>query len=86
MNPTFLQNTRKDIMDKSFVDDFNAVVKIRITRRCICKICDRELTNEKIVYLRSFRLQGQPFHICIPCWEKINLLVEEETKESKKLR
>lgn len=56
-------------MDKNFVNDFNTV-EIRITRRCTCKICDRELINEKIVYLRSFRLQGQPFHICIPCWKK----------------
>lgn len=66
-------------MDKSFIDDFNRV-EVRDTKRCACKICDRELINEKIVYLKSFRLQAQPFHICIPCWRKLNILIEEELK------
>nr|DAJ86265.1 MAG TPA: hypothetical protein [Bacteriophage sp.] len=66
-------------MDKSFIDDFNRV-EVRDTKRCTCKICDRELINEKIVYLKSFRLQAQPFHICIPCWRKLNILIEEELK------
>lgn len=66
-------------MDKSFVDDFNTV-EVRSTKKCICKICDRELVNEKIVYLKSFRLKAQPFQICISCWRKLNTLVEEELK------
>lgn len=66
-------------MDKSFVDDFN-VVEVRNTKKCICKICNRELVNEKIVYLKSFRLHAQPFQICIPCWIKLNILVENKLK------
>ena len=45
---------------------------------CMCKVCDRELNDDMIVYLRSCRLHLQPYHICIPCWRKINALVEEE--------
>ena len=63
-------------MDKSFIHEFNEF-EVRNTKRCTCKICDRELINEKIVYLKSFRLQAQPFHICIPCWRKLNIFVEE---------
>lgn len=44
-------------------------------------MCDRQLKNEKIVYIKSFRLQAQPFHICIPCWKLINKLVEENELE-----
>ena len=36
-------------MDKSFVDSFNTV-EVRNTKKCTCKICDREIINEKIVY------------------------------------
>lgn len=63
-----------------FIDEFNEV-KIRKTKgtNCRCKICDRvlECDIDDIVYLKSFRLQAQPFHICIPCWKKINEMVEE---------
>lgn len=64
----------------SFVDEFNEL-KIRTTKKCICKVCDKQLENEKIVYIKSFRLHAQPFHICIPCWKQINRLVEEDEKE-----
>ncbi len=62
------------------VDEFNEL-EIRTTKRCICKVCDKQLENEKIVYIKSFRLHAQPFHICIPCWKQINRLVEEDEKE-----
>lgn len=42
-----------DTMDKSFIDDFNRV-EVRDTKRCTCKICDRELINEKIVWIMNF--------------------------------
>ena len=63
-----------------FVDDFNEL-EIRITKRCICKVCDKQLENEKIIYIKSFRLHAQPFHICISCWKQINKLVEENELE-----
>ena len=63
-----------------FVDEFNEL-EIRTTKKCICKVCDRQLKNEKIVYIKSFRLHAQPFHICIPCWKQINRLVEENELE-----
>lgn len=46
---------------------------------CRCKICDRLLDSEvdDVVYLKSFRLSGQPFHICLRCWKKINEMVEK---------
>lgn len=45
---------------------------------CRCKICDRLLDSEidDVVYLKSFRLSAQPFHICLRCWKKINEIVE----------
>lgn len=66
-------------MDRSFIDSFNEV-KIRYAKKgCVCKVCDKGLNNDDmIVYLRSIRLHGQPYHICIPCWRKLNALVEEE--------
>lgn len=66
-------------MDRSFIDNFNEV-KIRHAKKgCVCKVCDKGLNNDDmIVYLRSIRLHGQPYHICIPCWRKLNVLVEEE--------
>lgn len=63
-----------------FVYDSNEL-EIRITKRCICKVCNKQLKNEKIVYIKSFRLHAQPFHICIPCWKQINKLVEEDELE-----
>lgn len=72
----------EDIEKKyGFVDEFNKL-EIRTTKKCICKVCDKQLKNEKIVYIKSFRLHAQPFHICIPCWKQINKLVEENEKEN----
>ena len=65
-------------MDKNFIHEFNKAEVRNAKKECICKVCDRKLINETIVYLKSFRLNAQPFHICIPCWMKLNKLVEEE--------
>lgn len=64
-------------VDRSFIDDFNEV-SVRNTKKCRCKICDQIIINQKIIYMRSFRLQAQPFQICISCWKKLNILIEEE--------
>lgn len=37
-------------MDKSFIHEFNEF-EVRNTKKCRCKICDKELNNEKIIYL-----------------------------------
>lgn len=60
-----------------FVNEFNEIKIRNAANRCRCKVCDKEVSNQKIVYLKTFRLESQPFHICIPCWEQINKLVEE---------
>lgn len=66
-------------MDKSFIYDLNEFEVRHAKKGCVCKICDSELNNnDVIVYIKSFRLHGQPYHICIPCWRKLNKLVEEE--------
>ena len=70
-------------MEYDFVDDFNELEIRKCTRSCSCKVCDKQVIDKDIVYLKSFRLQGQPFHICLDCWKKINLLVEEYEKENK---
>ena len=64
----------------NFVDEFNEVKIRKAANGCRCKICDNDVSCQKIVYLKSFRLSAQPFHICIPCWKKINTLVEESEK------
>lgn len=64
-------------MNKDFIDKFNEV-SVRNTKKCRCKICDQIITNQKIVYMKSFRLQAQPFQICISCWRKLNILIEEK--------
>lgn len=64
-----------------FVDDFNELEIRKCTRSCGCKVCDKQVMDKDIVYLKSFRLQAQPFHICLDCWKKINSLVEEYEKE-----
>lgn len=78
----FLNGNKQCVMDKSFIDEFNEV-SVRNTKNCRCKICDREITDKSdlIVYLKSFRLQAQPLQICIPCWRRLNILVEEELKK-----
>lgn len=60
-----------------FVDDCNELEIKKCTRYCNCKICDEDVKDKDIVYLKSFRLNAQPFHICLDCWKKINLLVNE---------
>lgn len=70
-------------MKYDFVHDFNELEIRKCKRSCSCKVCDKEVMDEDIVYLKSFRLQAQPFHICLDCWENINLLVQEYEKESK---
>lgn len=66
-------------MDRSFIDNFNEVKIQHAKKGSVCKVCDKGLNNDDmIVYLRSIRLHGQPYHICIPCWRKLNVLVEEE--------
>lgn len=52
---------------------------------CRCKICDRLLDGEvdDVVYLKSFRLSAQPFHICLRCWKKINEMVEKYEEEQR---
>jgi hypothetical protein len=67
-------------MDKDFVFDFNKLEIRKCTRSCSCKICDRDVMNKDIVYMKSFRLQSQPFHICLDCWKEINELVEAYEK------
>lgn len=69
---------RKIKMDRSFIGNLNEVEIRHAKKGCMCKVCDRELNDDMIVYLRSCRLHGQLYHICIPCWRKINALVEEE--------
>lgn len=66
-------------MDRSFIHHLNKFEVRYAKKDCVCKICDSELNNnDMIVYIRSFRLHGQPYHICIPCWRKLNKLVENE--------
>ncbi len=60
-----------------FVDEFNEVKIRNAANKCRCKVCDHDVSNQKIVYLKTFRLEAHPFHICIPCWKKINELVQE---------
>lgn len=69
---------KENKMDRSFIGNLNDVEIRHAKKGCMCKVCDRELNDDMIVYLRSCRLHGQPYHICIPCWRKINVLVEEE--------
>lgn len=66
-----------------FVDNFNDVQIRKCIKNCRCKVCDREVKDKDIIYLKSCRLQAQPFHICLNCWNKINELVEDYRKENK---
>lgn len=58
-------------------DNFNDVQIRKCTKNCYCKICDENVNGKDIVYLKSFRLQAQPFHICLECWGEINKMVED---------
>lgn len=65
-----------------FVDEFNDLQIRKCTRSCSCKVCDKEVFDKDIIYLKSFRLQAQPFHICLDCWSKINELVQNYKEEN----
>lgn len=41
-----------------FVSDCNEVQIRKSTKNCRCKVCDREVKNKDIVYLKSCRLQA----------------------------
>lgn len=64
-------------MAYDFVYGSNELEIRKCTRDCNCKVCDENARDKDIVYLRSFRLHSQPFHICLDCWKKINSLVNE---------
>lgn len=64
-------------MKYDFVDNFNKLEIRKCKKSCSCKVCDKEVIGKDIVYLKSFRLHAQPFHICLDCWKKINKLVDE---------
>ena len=68
-------------MKNDFVDSFNELEIRKCTRDCNCKVCDENVRDKDIVYLKSFRLHSQPFHICLDCWKKINLLVDDYIKQ-----
>lgn len=52
-------------MDRSFIGNLNEVEIRHAKKGCMCKVCDRELNDDMIVYLRSCRLHGQLYHICM---------------------
>ena len=64
-------------MKYDFKHHLNDIEIRKCKRSCNCKVCDEDVFDKDIVYLRSFRLHGQPFHICLDCWKGINLLVNE---------
>lgn len=68
-------------MNNDFVYSSNDLEIRKCTKSCKCKVCDKDARGKDIVYLRSFRLHGQPFHICFDCWKKINSLVNDYIKE-----
>lgn len=65
-----------------FVHKFNKLDIKECKRDCRCKICDKNVNGEDIVYIKSFRLNAQPFHICLDCWKNINDLVCSYKNES----
>lgn len=77
-NSRIMQSKKENKMNRSFIGNLNEVEIRHAKKGCMCKVCDRELNDDMIVYLRSCRLHGQPYHICIPCWRKINALINEE--------
>jgi len=64
------------------IDDFNEADVRKFRSNCRCKICDEY--KDEGVYLKSFRLSAQPFHICLDCWDEINKMVEKYKSESNK--
>lgn len=65
-----------EMMKCDFVHKSNKLDIKECKRDCRCKICDKNVNGEDIVYIKSFRLNAQPFHICLDCWAKINSLVD----------
>ena len=59
-----------------FIHKYNELDIRKCIRDCRCKVCDKNVKNEDVVYIKSFRLNAQPFHICLDCWAKINSLVD----------
>lgn len=41
-----------------FVDEFNDLQIRKCTRSCSCKVCDKEVFDKDIVYLKRFRIQA----------------------------
>ena len=69
-------------MKPDFVSQMTEFEIRKCTRNCNCKVCDKDVKDKNIVYLRSFRLHAQPFHICFDCWKNINLLVNQYEAEA----
>ena len=69
-------------MKYDFVYDANELEIRTCKRDCNCKVCDKNVRDKDIVYIKSFRLHVQPFHICLDCWEKINSLVCDYKKQN----
>jgi hypothetical protein len=57
------------------IAEFNTVEVRKFNNNCRCKICDNYA--DEGVYMKSFRLSAQAFHICIPCWEEINEMIND---------
>ena len=70
-------------MKYDFVDDVNKLEIRKCKKSCRCKVCDKEVIGKDIVYLKSVRLNAQPFHIYLNCWKNINKLVDEYKNEVK---
>lgn len=49
-------------MDRSFIHNYNEFEVRPAKKGCMCKVCDCKLNENLVVYLRSFRLHGQPYH------------------------
>lgn len=65
-----------------FIHKYNELDIRKCIRDCRCKVCDKNVKNEDVVYIKSFRLNAQPYHICLDCWAKINDLVCSYKNES----
>ena len=63
-------------MKYDFVHRFNELEIRKCKRWCFCKVCDNPVQDKDVVYIKSFRLNAQPFHICLDCWKEIDELVE----------
>jgi len=52
-------------------------------KECFCRGCDKEIqpNTEKIITFYSFRNRGMHVHLCVPCVEKFNDLILEDSKQ-----